>query len=298
MLVLIIAILTGIAVSILMYSVIAYIQKLQLEKRLKGKIDSAIDIRQKGLKGNLLFIAEKIGGYVIKSRWNKYLAQITEKAKTNLHILGGQFETITPSTFVGLQFLSGFAAMIVAVVVLDIYNIIFLLIFGTLGFFVPPGLLNTKVKQKHKAIFRQIPDVLDLLSLMIEAGLDFNNALNKVIESEEGTLTKELYLSQQEVNLGKSRADALNDMAERLKYLPLNTVVNSLTLSFKTGGSLAPALKALSEQFRVERSQAAEKMAAEAPLKLMLPLVLLIFPTIFIILFGPILLTFMGGGMW
>ncbi|MDO8734236.1 MAG: type II secretion system F family protein, partial [Elusimicrobiota bacterium] len=91
---------------------------------------------------------------------------------------------------------------------------------------------------------------------------------------------------------------ALNDMADRLSYLPLNTVINSLNLAFKTGGSIAPTLRVLSEQFRVERAQMAEKMAGEAPLKLMAPLILLIFPTIFIIIFGPIVLSFLGGRYW
>jgi tight adherence protein C len=137
---------------------------------------------------------------------------------------------------------------------------------------------------------------LDMLTLMIEAGLDFNSALAKVIESEKGPLIDEFAITQQEVRLGKSRSDAFLSMIERIKYVPLNTVINSISLAIKTGGSLAPTLRALSEQFRTERSQLAEKMAAEAPIKLMGPLAMLIFPTIFIILFGPILLSFMNNG--
>jgi tight adherence protein C len=74
------------------------------------------------------------------------------------------------------------------------------------------------------------------------------------------------------------------------------TVVNAFTLAFKTGASLVPTLKTLSEQFRVERMQLAEKMANEAPVKLLIPIVLFIFPTVFIILFGPIVLSFLNGG--
>jgi tight adherence protein C len=101
-----------------------------------------------------------------------------------------------------------------------------------------------------------------------------------------------------EIELGKSRIEAFQAMSERLQYPSLNIVINSMITAIKTGGSIAPTLRALSDQFRTERFQLAEKLAAQAPTKLMFPLVIFIFPTIFIILFGPILLTFMQGGFF
>jgi tight adherence protein C len=186
--------------------------------------------------------------------------------------------------------------MIMAVILLEVYNPLFLAILGAGGFLVPLSLLKERVKARHKAIFRQVPDVLDMITLMIEAGLDFNTALEKVLATEKGPLVDEFAAAQQEVKLGKSRSEAFSAMIERIKYPTLNTVINSISLALRTGGSLAPTLRSLASQFRVERSQLAEKMAAEAPVKLMGPLVLLIFPTIFIILFGPILLSFMSNG--
>ena len=295
MLIIPIALLAGFSVAIIVYIATDYVAKLNLEKRLKATIETNADkLKKSNARESILFIASKIGD-LAKRRNYPYFVRHAEKIRKDTTILGDPFDRITPFTFIGLQFLAGFSVIIVAVVVLDVYNIVLLAGFGVLGFVVPPALLQTKVKEKHKAIFRQIPEVLDLLSLMIEAGLDFNTAINKIIDSEDGQLVKELRLQQQEVKLGKSRVDALSDMAEKIGYTPLTTMVNSLTVSLKTGGSIAPVLKTLAEQFRVERSQLAEKMAGEAPLKLMLPLVLLIFPTIFIILFGPIILTFIGG---
>jgi len=276
---------------------LVFLRDMQLEKRLKGKLMDASEVQQEGIGGNILSVASNIGAFL-----EKYdipvLKQMTEKTKINLSILGDPFSKIKPYSFIGIQLLSAIGVVIFSILILAFYDAITLLVLGVFGFFIPQMLVKSKVKAKHKAIFRQLPDVLDLLTLMVEAGLDFGAALNKIIESEQGPLIDEFFLSQQEIKLGKSRVAALNDMAERLSYLPLNTVINSLNLAFKTGGSIAPTLRILSEQFRVERSQMAEKMAGEAPLKLMAPLILLIFPTIFIIIFGPIVLSFLHGRYW
>ncbi|MFA5779237.1 MAG: type II secretion system F family protein [Elusimicrobiota bacterium] len=276
---------------------LVFLRDMQLEKRLKGKLMDAAEVQQEGIGGNILSVASNIGKFLEKSDVT-VLKQMAENIKINLSILGDPFNKIQPHTFIGIQLLSAVGVVIFSILILAFYDAITLLVLGVFGFFLPQMIVKSKVKAKHKAIFRQLPDVLDLLTLMVEAGLDFGAALNKIIESEQGPLIDEFFLSQQEIKLGKSRVSALNDMAERLNYLPLNTVINSLNLAFKTGGSIAPTLRVLSEQFRVERAQMAEKMAGEAPLKLMAPLILLIFPTIFIIIFGPIVLSFLGGRYW
>lgn len=293
--IILISILIGAIVMIVVNEIVAFVKNMQLEKRLKGQLIDAAEVQQKGLVGNIISISSKIGSFLEKSPMFK---QMSGNAKTNFLILGEPYNKIKPYTFTGIQFLSGISIIAIAVLILAFYDIITLLILGVFGFFLPQIIIKNKVKAKHKAIFRQLPDVLDLLTLMVEAGLDFGAALNKIIESEGGTLINEFFLMQQEIKLGKSRIAALNDMAERLNYLPLSTVINSLNLAFKTGGSIAPTLRVLSEQFRIERSQMAEKLAGEAPLKLMAPLILLIFPTIFIILFGPIVLSFLHGKYW
>ncbi len=277
----------------------SFLKRIELEKKFKEKIDGlgtgVGNIKLKGITGQLLFISEKLGEFVKSKRIRKY-EQLTKEIKNNLDILGEPHNKMDPYTFIGIQLLVSLGVIILAVILLDLYNIILLAALGFGGFYIPLFLNKDKVKARHKAIFRQLPDVLDMLTLMIEAGLDFNSSLGKIIESEKGPLIDEFAIAQQEVRLGKARADAFTSMIERIKYVPLNTVINSISLAIKTGGSLAPTLRVLSEQFRTERSQMAEKMAAEAPIKLMGPLVMLIFPTIFIILFGPIILSFMNNG--
>ena len=299
MIAVLISILIGIACGIIIYLFLGFLKSLELERKFKEKMDGVNagvgKVKAKGITGNLIFFAEKIGNY-LKPRKIKKLDEFAKEIKGNLDILGDPHNKMDPYTFIGIQVLSSLGAIILAIILLDIYNIILLAAIGFGAFFIPLSLNRDRVKSRHKAIFRQLPDVLDMLTLMIEAGLDFNSALNKIVESEKGPLIDEFAVNQQEVKLGKSRADAFLSMIDRIKYTPLNTVINSISLAIRTGGSLAPTLRTLSAQFRTERSQLAEKMAAEAPIKLMGPLVLLIFPTIFIILFGPILLSFMNNG--
>ncbi len=283
----------GIAASVL-YATFTVLGSLELERRFRERYNNARGVQKKGITGNLLFIASKLGAFV-KNHPHKRMDALAAEIRFNLSILGEQYRGFDPHTFIGIQILAGLTAILLAIVLLDIYNVVLLAVAGVLGFAVPLFLIKDKVKARHKAIFRQLPDILDMLTLMVEAGLDFNAALNKVLQLEKGPLVDELSMAQQEVKLGKSREEALGTMSERVHYIPLNTVINSIILALKTGGSLAPALRSLSDQFRTERAQLAEKMAGEAPIKLMAPLVLLIFPTIFIILFGPVLLTFMNG---
>lgn len=288
----------GISFGSIVYLFLVFFKRIELEKQFKEKMNSIIPGQKNtlgGIKGNMIFVTEKTGAYIKHLKIRRF-DEMAEGIKVNFEILGFQNAKISPYTFIGIQFLSAAGAVAVALALLDIYNVVLLAAISVGGFYIPLALLKDKVKARHRAIFRQIPDVLDMLTLMIEAGLDFNSALNKVVASEKGPLIAEFAAAQQEVGLGKSRAEAFEAMTARIKYPPLNSVINSISLAIRTGGSMAPTLRALSGQFRTERSQLAEKLAAEAPVKLMGPLVLLIFPTIFIILFGPILLSFLNNG--
>jgi tight adherence protein C len=295
MVVVFISLCTGIIAATAAHNGFNYLKRLNFEKNIKGRVEAARIIHKRGLTGNLFFIADKMGEHLSRLKLPR-LVLLAERIRTNLTALGKPWDTLQPYTFIGIQIQSVIAFIIVSVILLDIYNILILAVMAIIGFYLPLLLLQTKVNEKHKTIFRQLPDVLDLLSLMMEAGLDFNAVLNKIINSEKGPLIDELRRVQQEIKLGKSRTDAFKEMSERACYAPLTTVVNAFTLAFKTGESLVPTLKTLSEQFRVERMQLAEKMANEAPVKLLIPIVLFIFPTVFIILFGPIVLSFLNGG--
>jgi tight adherence protein C len=157
--------------------------------------------------------------------------------------------------------------------------------------------LRDRVRARHQAISRALPYGLDLLTLSVEAGLDFAAALAQVVEKgRSGPLADELSLVLKELKLGKTREDALRNLARRVDLPALNSFVQALVHADRMGTPLGKVLRVLSTQLRVERTHRAEKLANEAPVKLLLPLVLFIFPTLFLMLFGPLLHQFVFDG--
>ena len=156
--------------------------------------------------------------------------------------------------------------------------------------------LRDKINQRHHAIVRALPYNLDLLTLSVEAGLDFAAAIGKVVEKgRKGPMADEFALTLRELKLGKTREEALRNLSSRVDLPALSGFVNALIQADKMGTPLGKILRILSTQMRVERSQRAEKLANEAPVKMLFPLIGFIFPTIFIILFGPIAFSVFNG---
>ena len=169
--------------------------------------------------------------------------------------------------------------------------------FALVGMLYPLIWLRDKVRARHHAIARALPYNLDLLTLSVEAGLDFAAALGKVVEKgRKGPLADELHTTLKELKLGKTREEALRNLAARVDLTTLNSFVHALIQADKMGTPLGKILRILSTQMRIERTQRAEKLANEAPVKLLLPLIGFIFPTIFIMLFGPIAYQVFFGG--
>jgi len=149
--------------------------------------------------------------------------------------------------------------------------------------------LRDRVRARHRAVARALPYGLDLLTLSVEAGLDFPAALAKVVEKgRSGPLAEELSVVLKELRLGKTREEALRNLARRVDLPALTSFVQALVHADRMGTPLGKVLRILSTQLRIERSQRAEKLANEAPVKLLLPLVFFIFPTLFLMLFGPL----------
>jgi tight adherence protein C len=156
--------------------------------------------------------------------------------------------------------------------------------------------LRDRMRLRQRAIVRALPYGIDLLTLAVEAGLDFSGALAKVVEKgRKGPLAEELSIAIRELKLAKTREEALRNLARRVDLPPLTSFVQALIHADRMGTPLGKVLRVLSTQMRLERTQRAEKLANEAPVKLVLPLVLFIFPTLFLVLFGPIGYQFIGG---
>lgn len=271
------------------------VREFSLSKRLKGKVQDEYTVADKGLVAAVKSFAVDIGAYLERVKFSGIPAML-DSNRQNLSKAG--MSEIKASTLVGYQVLAALAVAFIAVLVFDVYNIIILAALVAGGFFSPVLWLKEKIKKRERDIFRQLPDALDILTLLVEAGLDFGSAFNKYIDSESGPLVDEFHQVRREINLGKNRIQALLDMSKRVRHKHLTSVVNSIAQSMQTGASIGPTLRILSDTYRVERAQMAEKMGQQAPMKMMVPLVLLIFPTIWILIFGPIVLSFMAGKVW
>jgi tight adherence protein C len=172
----------------------------------------------------------------------------------------------------------------------------FFAIFGAVvGFIAPEFWLGRKVRARSMAMTLQLPDALDLLTISVEAGLGFDAALAKVVEKMEGPLVDEFRQALAEVRMGRTRREALRDVATRADAQPVTNFIGAIVQAEQLGVPIAKVLQIQSNQLRIERRQRAEEAAAKAPVKMLFPMVGCIFPTIFIVILGPAIVTVMGG---
>lgn len=163
------------------------------------------------------------------------------------------------------------------------------------GYIITEYWLSKRIKKRSQAIVMQLPDALDLLTISVEAGLGFDAALAKVVEKMDGPLVAEFGQALAEVRMGRARRDALRDVATRADARPVSNFIGAIVQAEQLGVPIAKVLQIQSQQLRVERRQRAEEAAAKAPIKMLFPMVGCIFPTIFIVILGPAVVTVMGG---
>lgn len=165
------------------------------------------------------------------------------------------------------------------------------------GFYMPVLWLNSKIRRRQDEIVKALPDALDLLTVCVEAGLGFDAAMAKVNEKWDNELSLAFGRVLQEIRLGRLRREALRDMANRMEVPDVTTFVAAIIQAEQLGVSIAKVLRIQSDQMRVRRRQRAEENAQKAPVKILFPMVLLIFPSLFIVLLGPAALTVKNSGV-
>lgn len=167
----------------------------------------------------------------------------------------------------------------------------FLMIFeAILGFITPNLILTKKIQDRKKGILKTLPDAIDLLTVSVEAGLGFDGALAKVVDKIKGEISNEFSRVLQEIKIGKPKKEALKEMSNRVGLSDLTTFVGSIIQAEQLGVSIGNVLRIQSEQIRQKRRQRAQEKAMKAPIKMLLPMVLFIFPTIFTVLIGPVII--------
>ena len=156
-----------------------------------------------------------------------------------------------------------------------------------LGAFMPKVWLDNRVRLRQKLILKSLPDAFDLITTCVEAGLGLEAALSRVAEKIQGPFGEELTVMLQDVALGKLRRVALREVADRTGVPDLTSFINAVIQAETMGTSIAAVLRVQADQMRIRRRQRAEQEAQAAPIKMMFPLVLFIFPTMFIVILGP-----------
>jgi len=165
-----------------------------------------------------------------------------------------------------------------------------------LGLLVPWIWLRDQDRVRKRKIRRDLPYALDLLTLSVEAGLDFTAAIARIVRRRPDTaLSQELGETLRQIQMGVPRAEALRDLTDRVQMEEVFSVTSALIQADELGASLGPILRVQADTFRVRRAQAAEKQAMEAPVKLLFPLICFFFPATFIVIFGPIFIQFVLG---
>jgi tight adherence protein C len=242
--------------------------------------------------------AERVLRPLILNLGNRFSRSTPEKARNDLQNrlnLAGRPGNLGPSEFIAVRY--------VAAVVLFAVGLLIGLLFGNptfiavgaaiggiLGFFGPLYWLRTKVEQRRGEIQKSLPDAMDLLTIAVEAGLGFDAAMQRVTDKFRNALSEEFATVLQEVRLGRPRLEALDDMGRRTGVEDLHNFVQAVIQSEQMGVGVARILRLQSDEMRRKRRQRAQEKAAQASLKMMLPMVGCIFPTLWIILLGPAIL--------
>ena len=206
-------------------------------------------------------------------------------------IMGGS--SMTASTFVTFWAVSTGLFVGLAIVALaalggvSAQGFLGLLVMGIIGFMLPRFWLRSAVGSRQRKIVKNLPDAMDLITTCVEAGLGLDAALAKVSGQMKGPLAKEISQMLLEVGMGRLRRDALSDLGQRTGVQELISFVNAVIQAEQLGVSIGHVLKVQSDQMRTHRRQRAEKLAHEAPIKMMFPLVLCIFPAFMLVILGP-----------
>jgi tight adherence protein C len=214
--------------------------------------------------------------------------------------LAGNPNNWTPAEFFGVRAVACAALGGLIFLVLWIANVDWLqrlgltVVFALLGFMLPALWLGQKIRNRKNSVIRSLPDALDLLTICVEAGLGFDQAMQNVAEKWDDELSRAFARVLQEIRLGKTRREALRDLANRLDLSDVTSFVAAVIQAEQLGVSIAKVLRIQSDQMRIRRRQRAEEKAHQAPVKMLFPMVFLIFPAIWIVLLGPALLQALG----
>ena len=226
-------------------------------------------------------------------RWFEH--SMPEKAREQIYItlqLAGRPGGMTPSYFIAVRYVLTAALCSLGILIGTLaHNQILLAILATvgavIGLYGPMFWLRQRVSGRRAEILSDLPDVIDVLVVCVEAGLTFEAAIEQVVQKYEHALASEFGRVMQEVRLGRPRLEALNDMGQRTGVEELNNFVQAIIQSEQLGSGMSRILRIQSDEIRNKRLLSAQERGAKASLKMLIPMLGCIFPTLWVILLGP-----------
>jgi len=218
---------------------------------------------------------------------------VVEQTRTRLELAGNPGR-MDASTFMFLHFVSAgvFGGLVFLISLFSKtfslpVKLLIVLVFIVLGYFFPDLWIRSRINSRQKQVRKAMPDALDLLTICVEAGLGFDAAMSKVNEKWDNELSLAFGRVIREIQLGKLRRDALRDMSDRLGLPEMTSFVAAVIQSEMLGVSMAKVLRIQSDQMRIRRRQHAEEEAHKAPIKMIFPMGIFIFPSLMIVLLTP-----------
>ena len=206
-------------------------------------------------------------------------------------LMAAGMRTTSPSAFLAAKAFFGLLGLVFGVAFASsmpgMRGLLFIMVMAAMGFFGPTYFVVLRARRRADSVSADLPDALDLLAVSVEAGLGFDGAIAKLTEHMEGDLIDEFEFALGEMRVGESRSEALKKMAERVPAHEMSSFVRAIIQADQLGISLGRLLRVQATDARLKRQAAAEEKAMKAPIKMLFPMVLFIFPAMFIVILGP-----------
>ena len=240
-----------------------------------------------------------IGDYVAKLFRGYTPAEMSDRTHKKL-VKAGLFPRVTARQLIGLCWFSASGCVVLVFLAIlamgspggqfsytDPFNIVLLVLGAAGGYTLPQFVLSRKMRTRQDLILTNLPYSIDILSISVEAGMGFDAAVGYTMRKIKGPLAEEFSKTLNEIRLGKPRLEALEDLGNRTGVDDLKTFITAVVHASRLGGSITNTLRIQADSIRTRRRQRAQEQAMKAPIKIVFPLVLFIFPALFIVLLGP-----------
>ena len=253
-----------------------------------GKVRAVLGPRQLPFSERVLApMGDRLAGWTLKLHPKTTVDGVSTKL-----LAAGLGRTISPNTFLAFKSALAIGGIVLGALVGGAVAgaggvLLAAVTLCGIGFIAPDFIVSTKARSRKDRLKAELPDALDLMAVSVEAGMGFDGALSKLTEHMEGPLADEFALTLSEIRIGETRQDALKKLSDRTGTPELSSFVRSIIQADQLGISLGRILRVQATDSRLKRQAAAEEKAMKAPIKMLFPTVLFIFPAMFLVILGP-----------